>query len=188
MSIILYEGKNRASSPEIVINSDQVLVLTIFSDVDITPDVPNLIVERKNSKNQFRPFSLNDGIFCVLGYNSPTVSIPIAGTYRITRPDLTNTNVNIGVDYTISYGESDFDQPLSLTRSNKDENGIFTTLTYTRQDSTVAKESVLSGGTSPEYTTRTETWYASDGQTVINTLVFSLTYDGDGELVGETLQ
>jgi hypothetical protein len=187
MTVLLYEGKNRANSEEITISSDQVLNLNLTSDIELTSEIPVLVVQRKNSKNEFKPFSLNDGGFAGLGFGSESLSIPLPGTYRIVRPDLSNFTPNVGVEYEVSYGEIDFDQPLSLARSNKDENSIFTTLTYTRSDSTVAKISQLSGGSSPEYTTRTETWYAADGETIVNTLVYALTYD-TGELVSEELQ
>lgn len=69
---------------------------------------------------------------------------------------------------------------------NKDSNGIFTTIEHRRKsDDTLARKSVLSGGTSPQYTTRTVTYYASDGKTVIDTIPFTLSYDTDGVLVSE---
>lgn len=73
-----------------------------------------------------------------------------------------------------------------VARSNKDAEGIFTTVEYRRKsDDTLAARSVLSGGTSPEYTTRTVTFYAADGTTVARTDVFTISYDADGEWVGE---
>jgi hypothetical protein len=75
---------------------------------------------------------------------------------------------------------------LSLTRSNKDVNDIYVTLTYSRADGTLFKTSVLSGGTSPEYTTRTVTFYEADGTTVSKTESYTLTYT-DGELTSEVI-
>lgn len=69
--------------------------------------------------------------------------------------------------------------------SNKDANGIFTTIDFKDATDTLRKKSVLSGGTSPSYTTRTVTYYASDGVTVTSTRVYTLTYDGDGDLLSE---
>lgn len=75
---------------------------------------------------------------------------------------------------------------LSKERSNKDSNGIFTTVTYRRKsDGTIYAESVLSGGTSPKYTTRTVTYYGIDGTTVESTITKKLSYDSDGDLIGE---
>ncbi|MGG2091927.1 hypothetical protein AB1283_04240 [Bacillus sp. S13(2024)] len=72
------------------------------------------------------------------------------------------------------------------TKSNKDSNGIYTTVEKRRKsDGTLAKKSVLSGGTSPRYTTRTITYYKPDGITVDKTETFSLTYDADDDLVNE---
>lgn len=74
----------------------------------------------------------------------------------------------------------------SITKSNKDSNGVFTTVEYKRKsNNTLAIKSVLSGGTSPLYTTRTITYYALDGVTVEKTDTFSLSYDSDGILVSE---
>lgn len=75
---------------------------------------------------------------------------------------------------------------LRKERSNKDSNGIFTTVTYKRKsDGTIYAKSVLSGGTSPNYTTKTETFYGADGATVIETNVYTVSYDSDGDWIGE---
>jgi hypothetical protein len=67
----------------------------------------------------------------------------------------------------------------------KDANGVFTTVEYKRADNTLAIKSVLSGGTSPKYTTRTLTYYASNGTTVEKTVTRTLSYDADGVLTSE---
>jgi hypothetical protein len=70
----------------------------------------------------------------------------------------------------------------------KDANGIFTTVDFYRDDNNkLFMQSILSGGTSPLYTTRTIKWYGEDGTTVIATSVRNLTYDGDGDLIGEVV-
>ena len=66
-----------------------------------------------------------------------------------------------------------------------DANGIFTTVQYSRSDGTLAWQSVLSGGSSPTYTTRTVTRYAKDGITVISTTALALTYDAYNNLLTE---
>jgi hypothetical protein len=73
----------------------------------------------------------------------------------------------------------------SKYKSGKDANGIFTIVEYKRADGTLFARSVLSGGTSPQYSTRTVTYYAADGATVIDIKTYSLTYDADGDLVNE---
>lgn len=78
--------------------------------------------------------------------------------------------------------------PLSVSRTNEDSNGIFTTVSHYRADSTLYKTSTLSGGTSPIYTTRTVIYYGDNGTTVISTQVYTLTYNGNNVLVSETLQ
>lgn len=70
-------------------------------------------------------------------------------------------------------------------KSNKDSEGIFTTVEYKRNDGTLAVKAVLSGGTSPKYTTRTHTYYGLDGTTVEKTTTRTLSYDADDVLVSE---
>lgn len=75
---------------------------------------------------------------------------------------------------------------LTKQRTNKDSNGIFTNVSYKRKrNGKLYATSVLSDGTSPKYTKRTETMYAEDGTTVIGTTVYTITYDSDGDWVGE---
>ncbi|MFJ7746775.1 phage tail protein [Peribacillus sp. NPDC097295] len=62
----------------------------------------------------------------------------------------------------ISFEQTDF----KVSKSNKDSNGIFTTVHYRRNDGKLAISSILSGGTSPLYATRTIKYYGIDGQTV----------------------
>ncbi|OAH53070.1 hypothetical protein AWH48_11980 [Domibacillus aminovorans] len=72
------------------------------------------------------------------------------------------------------------------TKSIKDANGIYTTVEHRRKsDNSLARKSVLSGGTSPQYTTRTITYYAANGTTEVKTEVFTLSYDADGILISE---
>lgn len=71
-------------------------------------------------------------------------------------------------------------------KSGKDAEGIFTTVERRRKsDNTLAVKSVLSGGTTPKYTTRTVRYYGPDGETVTKTDVFALSYDADGVLISE---
>lgn len=74
----------------------------------------------------------------------------------------------------------------STIKSNKDAEGIYTIVEQRRKtDGTLAVKAVLSGGTSPHYTTRTLTYYALDGTTVEKTETFSISYDTDGDFVSE---
>lgn len=77
------------------------------------------------------------------------------------------------------------DIDLKLYRMNKDSEGVFTELQWKRADDTLAIKSVLSGGTSPKYTTRTETYYDEDGETVKRTKIYALAYDEDDDLISE---
>jgi hypothetical protein len=76
----------------------------------------------------------------------------------------------------------------NVYKSGKDSNGIFTIVEYKRADGKLFARSVLSGGTSPQYTTRTVTYYAADGTTVLRTDTYTLTYDTDGDLISEVKQ
>lgn len=73
----------------------------------------------------------------------------------------------------------------SKYKSGKDSNGIYTTIEYKRADGTLFARSVLSGGTSPQYSTRTITYYDTDGTTIIDTVTYNLIYDSDGDLKDE---
>lgn len=77
---------------------------------------------------------------------------------------------------------------LSQYRLNKDESGVFTEIQYKRADGTLVLKSILSGGTSPQYTTRTEFFYGQDGTTVKGTHVYTISYDDDDNWIGEVLQ
>lgn len=73
-----------------------------------------------------------------------------------------------------------------IKKLNKDSNGTYLTIEYSRKsDGTLACRSVISGGTIPNYTTRTLTYYGLDGTTVEKTEIFTLSYDSDGQLVSE---
>lgn len=76
---------------------------------------------------------------------------------------------------------------MSKEMSNK-ESGIFKTVTWNDEFNIRRKESTLSGGTAPLFTTRTVNFYDTDGTTVLETLVFDLSYDGDDDLLSEVLQ
>lgn len=79
-------------------------------------------------------------------------------------------------------------EAVSLVRSNKDANGIFTLLTWSRANATTVATSVLSGGTSPYYTLRTVVYYDTDGVTELETIVYDLDYDLEGVLISEVIQ
>lgn len=69
---------------------------------------------------------------------------------------------------------------------NKDSNGIYTTIEFSDASGNLRKRSVLSGGTSPTYTTRTVTFYGLDGITQTGQRTYTITYDGDGDFLSET--
>lgn len=75
---------------------------------------------------------------------------------------------------------------VKVSKTNKDANGIFTTVEYRRKsDNTLYQKSILSGGTSPNYSTRTITYYGTDGTTIVKTETFSISYDADDDFISE---
>lgn len=76
---------------------------------------------------------------------------------------------------------------LSMARTSADSNGLFTVVTYKRQDTTNYRISTLSGGTSPQYTTRTVVNYGTDGTTVTSTEVYTLSYADGINITSEVL-
>ena len=78
--------------------------------------------------------------------------------------------------------------PKSIIKSDKDANGVFTTVTYKRADGTVLKTSVLSDAdSSGNYTKQTVTYYGLDGSTIDTTEVYTIAYDDAGDVVSEIL-
>ncbi|MNO37868.1 hypothetical protein D3C76_279590 [compost metagenome] len=67
---------------------------------------------------------------------------------------------------------------------DKDENGIFLRMDYFSKDNLLLKTSILSGGVSPTYSIRTDTYYDREGN-IIDTVERTLLYDSDGDIVGE---
>lgn len=76
----------------------------------------------------------------------------------------------------------------TVERLRKDANGVFQEIQYKRKDGKLAIKSVLSGGTSPKYTTRTITYYGIDGTSVEKTTITDLTYDADNDYTKEAIR
>lgn len=106
---------------------------------------------------------------------------------KITRQELVE-ELNNELDYFTEHSIDDALHNISVKviKTNKDAEGIFTTVEhYRKSDDTLVRKSVLSGGTSPQYTTRTITYYGKDGTTVVKEDIFTLSYDSDGVLISE---
>lgn len=103
--------------------------------------------------------------------------------------DTTIVQPTVGTGRWLISGANTFEKRiynLTMTRSGKDVNDLYMVVTHKRPDATNYSISTLSGGTSPEYTTRTLVYYAEDGVTVTDTKVFTLSYT-DGELTSEVV-
>jgi len=99
----------------------------------------------------------------------------IAGNVTTNTTNITNNSDQISV-LSLDY---------NVVSSDIDANDIFTQVQYLN-GSTLYMQSNLSGGTSPSYTTDTWTYYESDGVTVTSTLVWTLGYDSNGNLISRT--
>jgi hypothetical protein len=75
---------------------------------------------------------------------------------------------------------------VSVLKTDKDMNDVFVTTTSKDASGVVRKTSVLSGGASPEYASRTECIYDTDGVATLSERVFEQHYDA-GVWIGETL-
>jgi len=74
---------------------------------------------------------------------------------------------------------------IRIKRSNPDAYGNYLQVDYYRKNGTLFARSVLSGGTPPQYTTRTITIYDADGTTVVDSYTFTITYNANGNPVDE---
>jgi hypothetical protein len=116
--------------------------------------------------------------------------------------DTTNTTENVNLIMTqIDSATNNFLRPttrrqlmealqregVETHRSGKDANGKFTTVDFKRQDGSLFMKSVLSGtvDANGNYPTRTEYFYKADGITQITSIVYSRTFDADGDLLTE---
>lgn len=77
---------------------------------------------------------------------------------------------------------------LKITKSGKDANGKFTQVDYKREsDNTLFMRSVLSNpDANGNYQTDTWTYYKTDGTTVAETKIWTITYDADGDVTSIT--
>lgn len=76
---------------------------------------------------------------------------------------------------------------LSLYKSGK-ENGKYTILEWKRKDDTLYRKSVLSDFNGEHYLKQTVTLYGENGTTVLETDVYTLTYDEEGNNDSEVIQ
>lgn len=87
----------------------------------------------------------------------------------------------------VTQGEFNSTITYSCIKSNRDDNGIYTLVTYKRADNTIYKTSELSNPVDGNYTTQTITYYQADGLTVDKTEVYTITYNADGDVESEVL-
>ncbi|MBM7633819.1 hypothetical protein [Geomicrobium sediminis] len=98
-----------------------------------------------------------------------------------------NQAENSANEYTDNHAQSYIahDEISNRKRLNKDDSGIFTAIEWRREDDTLAKRSVLSGGESPDYEQRTVTYFGLDGTSIVQTVIYDQLYDDDGDWIEE---
>jgi hypothetical protein len=76
---------------------------------------------------------------------------------------------------------------LTVTKSSKDGNGIYTILTYKRKGTgtTYAVSTLSAPNAEGQYVTRTEKYYDRNGTTQLDTITYTLAYDADGDIISE---
>lgn len=80
-------------------------------------------------------------------------------------------------------------EPLTVTRSGKDENGIYVQVEWKTKINVLRKRSILTDADGAgNYRTQTVTKYAKDGITETSTDVYKRTFDEEGDLLSEVLQ
>lgn len=70
-----------------------------------------------------------------------------------------------------------------MVRTTKDAEGVFTKVEFRSRaaGNALVMKVELSGGTSPQYTTRTCTIYEENGTTIKKTITQTISYDADGD-------
>lgn len=77
---------------------------------------------------------------------------------------------------------------LNYFKNDRDENGIYRQTTHTRFDGTTYSVAELSNPDKKgNYLTSTLNYYDDSGEVVVETLIWTLTYDEDGEVISKVL-
>lgn len=80
-------------------------------------------------------------------------------------------------------------EPLNVSHSGKDNNGVFTTVEWRTKNNVLRRRSVLSDpDLDVNYRTQTVTKYAKDGVTVYSIDIYKRVFDDEGDLISEVLQ
>lgn len=99
--------------------------------------------------------------------------------------DIHSKNSEIHVN---EYYRSKWNDYRSTYKSKKDSSSIFMVVEHKRENGTLAERSTFSNKVGNVYKTRTYEEFYLDGETVIKKIVYSLTHDGDDELISEVIQ
>lgn len=176
--------------PLVTFNKDKD-ALTVFINSTYVPPSAYTITGRTLKLNEGKAVGTTLVAQIAKGIVSPPETYP-AQAANIGIADVGNKFVSENVEGALEENATkigillDKTDDLKIAKTNKDANGIYTTVTYRRKaDNSLYATSVLSGGTSPSYTTRTITYYESNGTTVRKTVTFTLSYDTDGVLISE---
>lgn len=98
-TIILTPGQTANASDDIVVVSGTPVVITVYtSDGSGIPRGIQLDLQRKTSINTWVDIFTLEYAKIMFKYDMNTLVLNYAGTYRITRPDITSYGVNIGAE------------------------------------------------------------------------------------------
>ncbi|MBW9158863.1 hypothetical protein [Clostridium tagluense] len=119
-----------------------------------------------------------------LGLKKPLGNETVSRQAGLDNLDILENKVALQSDLVSSLADT---STYSTYKLGIDSNDIYTQVLRKRANGTLIIKSILSGGTSPTYTTKTETKYGADGITVEWTKTYTLTYNTDGFLLSEVL-
>jgi len=179
-----------------VVGRDAVISVTIDSSVSYTKDeAATKITQAETNAKTYADTKATQAETNAKTYadTKATTAETNAKLYADTVANTAETNSNLRTDGIASGIQVEIDNLKTTTDTynistlNKDAEGIFTTIEYSRSDGKLYMRSVSSGGTSPQYATETQTFYGADGTTVTKTIVWTLTYDVDGDLISRVV-
>lgn len=132
-------------------------------------------------------------------YTKPTTGIPKSDLSDTVQKSLTNADNSLSPDAKgKASGIASLDTkkrvqqelaPYSLYKTNKDANGIYTTVEFKRLDGTLSKRSILSTpDANGNYQTQNILYFDTDGTTLLINEIYAITYDADGAVLNEVKQ
>ncbi len=99
-TVLLTAGRDQTLSSSIEVDTNEILQLTIFCPTaNIPKDIPHFKVKRKNYLDIYESFSVASVGAVVMNGSVYSITIPYPGEYKVFRPDITDFDIDIGVEY-----------------------------------------------------------------------------------------